>query len=280
MRDSIRGAISLIVIGTGGIAIAAANLLSAPAAGAVAQTVPYQAPRFVDGHPDVTGIWQAVGTAHWDLEAHHAQPGPPQFGALFAMPGGQSYVDGGTIPYQSWALSKKQENFAKRWTVDPEAKCYMPGLPRATYLPFPFQIVQSTDKIMMVYEFASAQRTIHMDTVAPSYPIDTWMGHSRGRWEGETLVVDVNSFNDQTWFDRAGNFHSNALHVVERYTRASPDRLDYEAIIEDPNVFTRPWTISLALYRRQEPHARLLEFKCIEFAEELLYGHLRAEPSR
>ena len=156
----------------------------------------------------------------------------------------------------------------------------MPGVPRATYMPFPFHIVQSTNKILIVYEFASAQRTIHLDEVPASYPIDTWMGHSRGRWEGDTLVVDVNSFNDQTWFDRAGNFHGNALRVVERYTPAGPDRLDYEATIEDPDVFTRPWTIRLPLYRRQEQHAQLLEFKCVEFSEELLYGHLRADPGR
>ena len=156
----------------------------------------------------------------------------------------------------------------------------MPGIPRATYMPFPFQIVQSMTKIMMVYEFAGAQRTIHLDEVTETYPIDTWMGHSRGRWEGDTLVVEVNSFNDRTWFDRAGNFHSNALLVVERFTPGGADRIDYEATIEDLNVFTRPWTIRMPLYRRQAAHMQLLEFKCVEFSEELLYGHLRAEPAR
>ena len=280
MRNPLRGLSNLIVVGTTVLAGTTALLLSEPPVGTAAQTRAYSAPRFVDGNPNLNGIWQAVGTAHWDLEAHHAQPGPPQFGALFAMPGGLSYVEGGALPYQPWAAAKKKENFDERWTSDPETKCYMPGVPRATYMPFPFQIVQSTNKIMMVYEFASAQRTIHMDEVAPTYPIDTWMGHSRGRWDGETLVVEVNSFNDQTWFDRAGNFHSDALHVVERYTPGSPDLLDYEATIDDPNVFTRPWKISLALYRRQEEQAQLLEFRCVEFSEELLYGHLRAAPSR
>ena len=262
------------------VALLAGAAVSFPSAMAPAQTPSYSAPRFYDGNPDLNGIWQAVGTAHWDLEAHHARPGPPQFGALFATPGGLSYVDGGTIPYQPWAADQKRENFEQRWTRDPEAKCYMPGVPRATYMPFPFQIVQSTNKIMMVYEFASAQRTIHMDEVAESYPVDAWMGHSRGHWDGDTLVVEANSFHDQTWFDRAGNFHSNALRVVERYTPASPDRLDYVATIEDPNVFTRSWTIRLPLYRRMAEHVQLLEFKCIEFSEDLLYGHLRAEPAR
>ena len=261
-------------------AVAIGAALSAPSAPAHAQEPAYTAPRFYDGNPDLNGIWQAVGTAHWDLEAHHARPGPPQFGALFAEPGGMSYVDGGTIPYQPWGAERKRENFEQRWTADPEARCYMPGIPRATYMPFPFQIVQSMTKIMMVYEFAGAQRTIHLDEVAETYPIDTWMGHSRGRWEGDTLVVEVNSFNDQTWFDRAGNFHSNAMVVVERFTPGGADRIDYEATIEDPNVFTRPWTIRMPLYRRQAAHMQLLEFKCVEFSEELLYGHLRAEPAR
>ncbi len=263
------------------LAAAAAGIwLSGSGVGAAAQAPAYVAPRFVDGNSDLNGIWQALGTAHWDLEAHHARPGPPQFGALFAEPGGLSYVDGGAIPYQPWAAARKRENFAQRWTLDPEARCYLPGVPRATYMPYPFHIVQSTSKILIVYEFASAQRTIHMDEVPATYPIDTWMGHSRGRWDGDTLVVEVNSFNDQTWFDRAGNFHSNALRVVERYTPAGPDRLDYAATIEDAEVFTRPWTLRLPLYRRQEAHAQLLEFKCVEFSEELLYGHLRADPAR
>jgi len=261
------------------IAACMAGVAIARAARTPAQTPVYQAPRFFDGRPNVNGIWQALGNAHWDVEAHHAQPGPPQFGALFAVPAGLSVVEGGAIPYQSWAAAKKKENYDKRWTLDPEAKCYMPGVPRATYMPFPFQIIQSTNKIMMVYEFANAQRTIHMDQVKPS-PVDTWMGHSIGRWDGDTLVVDVKQLNDQTWFDRAGNFHSDQLHVVERYTLGSPERLDYEATIEDPKVFTRPWKIRLALYRRREKDMELLEFKCVDFSEELIYGHLRAKPAR
>jgi len=131
----------------------------------------------------------------------------------------------------------------------------------------------------MTYEFASAARVIRMNTTAES-PVETWMGWSRGKWEGDTLVVDVTSFNDQTWFDRAGNFHSDALHVVERYTPISPDALRYDVTIEDPKVFTRPWKMSMPLYRRIEKNAQLLEYKCVAFVEELMYGHLRKQTNR
>ena len=228
----------------------------------------------LQGKPNLSGLWQAVNEAHWDIQAHAARPGPPQFGALFSEPGGIGVVDGNEIPYQPWAAEKKRENFAKRWELDPEAKCYMPGIPRATYMPYPFQIVQGTNKILMSYAFASASRLIHMDKVDDS-PADTWMGWSRGRWEGDTLVIDVTSFVDQTWFDRAGNFHSEVLHVIERYTPVGADVLQYEATIEDPKVFTRPWKMSMPLYRRLEKNAQLLEFQCVPFSEELLYGSLR-----
>jgi hypothetical protein len=132
---------------------------------------------------------------------------------------------------------------------------------------------------MMVYEFASAVRTVHMKDPGPA-PADSWMGWSVGRWEGNTLVVDVTSLVENTWFDRAGNFHSDALHVVERYTPIDADHLTYEATIEDPKVFTRPWKISMPLYRRVEKNAQILEFKCVEFAEEVMYGHLRKQPSK
>jgi hypothetical protein len=196
-----------------------------------------------------------------------------------AAPAGLGVVEGNEIPYQPAALKKKQENFANRWTQDTEAKCYLPGVPRATYMPFPFQIIQGTDKIMMVYEYAAAARVIHMDKV-PESPVDTWMGHSVGRWEGNTLVVEVTSFNGQQWLDRAGNFHSEALKVVERYTPMGPNAIQYEATLEDPKVYTRPWKISMPLYRRLEKNAQLLEFRCVEFSEDLLYGHLRKKPSR
>jgi len=238
-------------------------------------------PRAWDGHPDLNGIWQAIGTAHWDLQDHPARPGHPDLGAIGAMPPGQSVVVGNEIPYLPQALEQKQKNFENRLREDPELKCFMPGVPRATYLPYPFQIIQGTDKIMMVYGFADANRTIHMDKAAPEpSPIETWMGRSHGRWEGDTLVVDVEGFNGQAWFDRAGNFASNTLRVVERYTPINRYALMYEATLEDSNVFTRPWTIRMPLYRRLEEHVQILEFKCVEFAEDLIYGHLRKNPTR
>jgi hypothetical protein len=239
-----------------------------------------QAPRASDGHADLNGIWQAMNTANWDLQDHAARQGPViALGAAFSVPAGEGVVDGNDIPYQAWAAEKKKQN-AEHWlTLDPEIRCYLPGVPRATYMPHPFQIVQTRDTILIAYEFASASRIVRM-TKTEDAPIDSWMGWSRGRWEGDTLVVDVTGFNDQTWFDRAGNFHSEALHVVERYTRTGTDHLSYEATIEDPKVFTRPWKISMPLYRRQEKHAQLLEYKCVEFVEELMYDHLRKKESK
>jgi hypothetical protein len=237
-------------------------------------------PRAWDGHPDLNGVWQVMGTAHWNLEDHPPGAGLPEMGAIGAVPPGQGVVVGGEIPYLDSALEQRQRNFENRFTEDPEILCYMPGVPRATYLPYPFQIVRGTGKIMMVYGFADANRTIHMDKENPEpAPIDSWMGRSHGRWDGDTLVVDVAGFNGRSWFDRAGNYASFALRVTERYTPINANALMYEATIEDPNVFTRPWTIRMPLYRRLEDNARVLEYKCVEFAEEILYGHLRQQPS-
>ena len=174
-------------------------------------------------------------------------------------------------------MAKKKENAAQWLKLDPEVKCYLPGIPRATYMPYPFQIVQTPTHLVFAYSYANASRIVYMNTkVEPQ--IDTWMGYSSGRWDGETLVIDSNGFNDQTWFDRAGNFHSDALKVTERYTAISRDALQYEATIEDPKVFTRPWQIRMPLYRRLEQPARLLKYNCVEFAEEVIYGHLRKTP--
>jgi hypothetical protein len=243
-------------------------------AAASAQGPTARPPRTADGKPNLNGIWQALNSANVDLQAHAARAGLPQAGAIGAEPAGLGVVVGGEIPYRREALAKKQENFNNRRTADPEAKCFMPGVPRATYLPYPFQIVQSTKQIMIVYEYASSNRTIHF-TKQPESPVDTWMGQSIGRWEGDTLVVDVASQIDQTWFDRAGNYHSDALHVTERYTPTGPDTLWYEARIDDPKTFTRPWQIEMPLYRRLDKGMQLLDFRCVEFSEELLYGHLR-----
>jgi len=214
--------------------------------------------RAADGKPDLSGIWQAVTSAAWDIQDHHAQRG---------VPAGPGVVDGGEIPYQPWAAAKKRENYEHRATADPDSKCYLPGVPRLTYMPYPFQIVQAPSQVTMLYEYAHVFRNIYLDSAHPKGPIQWWMGDSRAKWEGDTLVVDVIHFTDQTWFDRSGNFHSPALHVVERYTRTSPDHLLYEATIEDPDTFSKPWTISMPLYRRQERNIRVLEYECYAYLE-------------
>jgi len=251
------------------MAAASAALLAVPAAPALTP------PRGPDGHPDLSGIWQALNTANWDLQDHSAQAGPMwQTGAIGAEPAGQGVVEGGSIPYLPAALEQKKANFANRHTSDPEAKCYMPGIPRANYMPYPFQIIQSPRGILFVYEFASANRLVDTDLHVAAVA-DSWMGTSNGHWEGDTLVVDVTGFNGLAWFDRAGDFASDQLHVVERFTRTDGNHLLYEATIEDPSVFSRPWKISMPLYRHVEKNAQLLEFKCVEFAEELLYHDYR-----
>lgn len=260
---------------TSRIAVAVLALLTAHAH-ALAQA---RAPRLPDGKPNLNGIWQAVNTANWDLETHAGAPGPPALGAIGAIPPGLGVVEGGEIPYRPEALEKKRANFAARWTADPELKCYLPGVPRATYMPYPLQIVQGANSVMIAYQYAGAARPINMAKPREA-PADAWMGWSNGRWEGDTLVIDVTGLNDQTWFDRAGNYHSDALHVTERYTLAGPNALNYEATIDDPKTFTRPWKIHMPLYRRLEKDAQLLEFKCAEFAEELLYGPLRKTPKK
>ena len=255
--------------------VALAIVLAVATVSAAQTPETYTAPRAPDGMPDLNGIWQAINTANWNIEAHSAASGPMwELGAAYAIPGGFGVVDGGTIPYQPWALEQRNENFENRMDLDPEMKCYLPGVPRAMYQPFPFQILQSTQNIMIVHEFAGAVRTIYMENQVEA-PADSWMGWSNGTWEGETLVVDTTGFNGNAWFDRAGNFHSNTLHVVERFTARSPETLTYEVTIEDPAVFTRPWTMTMPLYRRVEPNLQLTEFRCVEYSEELLYGHLR-----
>jgi hypothetical protein len=240
-----------------------------------------KATKAADGHPDLGGIWEYMGTANWDLQDHPAEPGTMwQTGAIGAVPAGQSVVEGGgEIPYLPAAAAKKKQNFENRRTLDPEAKCYLPGIPRANYMPYPFQIVQSPRGILFVYEYATANRMVNMGKPQEAGS-DTWMGTNNGHWEGDTLVVDVTGLNGLAWFDRAGDFASSKLHVVERFTRPDPYHLNYEATIEDPSVFSRPWKISLPLYKRMEKNAQLLEFKCVEFAEELLYGQFKKQPAK
>jgi hypothetical protein len=250
--------------------------------------------RTADGKPDLSGIWEALTSANWDILAHSAQPGPHStiMGAWGAGRGGLSIVEGNEIPYQPWAAAKQQENFKNRMVVkvaadpsrfengDPELQCYRPGIPRANYMPYPFQIFQTPEEILVVYEYKGALRSIHMNS-SEDAPGDTWMGWSNGRWDGDTLVVDVRGFNGHTWLDRAGNFHSDALHVVERWTPISPYHIRYEATLEDPKVYSRPWKISFPLYKHVEANAQLVEFNCVPFVEEMMYdpiGLYRPQP--
>ena len=256
------------------------------------QSSDFEPPRLPDGRPNLNGIWQAMNTAHYDLEPHIAQhamqlregprgplPAVPvlYLGAVGAVPGGLGVVEGGTIPYTPEARALRDENRANWVDRDPEVKCYMPGVPRATYMPFPFQIFQNESSTFIAYEFAGAVRDIFMEDPGPA-PVDSWMGWSYGRWEGDTLVVEVTGQLDSSWLDRAGSHHSIQMRVVERYTMISENHIQYEATIEDPEVFTRPWTISMPLYRRMEENARIMDFKCVEFVEELLFGEYRRTP--
>jgi hypothetical protein len=233
----------------------------------------------------LNGFWQALNTAHWNLEPHEAAAGPIlQLGAAYAVPPGLGVVVDGPIPYKPDALAMRTTYAANALKEDGEIKCYLPGVPRMMYMPYPVQIVQSTDFILMMSEFATAQRTINMTTSDPP-PAYTWMGWSNGRWDGDTLVIDSAGFMGSTigaldpegaiqvrFLDRAGNYHTDGLHVIERIRRTGPDHLQYEATIEDPNVYTRPWTIRMPLYRRVEPNMQLGEFKCEEFVSDLVYG--------
>jgi hypothetical protein len=266
---------------------AARQAPAAPRPAAAPAARPAAGARAEDGRPNLNGIWQAVNTANWDIEAHPAEAGPHNdiMGAWGSQPAGMGIVEGGTIPYKPEALKKKQDNFKNRMLVkvtndphrfdtgDPELQCFRPGVPRANYMPFPFQIFQNRDQILMVYEYKGAMRTVFMDKHQDA-PVDSWMGWSNGRWEGDTLVIDVTGFNGHQWLDRAGNFLSDTAHVVERWTPRGRDHMMYEATIEDPATFTRPWKISFPVYRRLEPNIQLLEFNCVPFVEEMMYTPL------
>lgn len=259
------------------VAVTATMLTAIP--GAIdAQTSPEQ----INGHPNLNGVWQAANTAYWNLEAHSATALEDfwELGSLGSVPAGQSVVVGGTIPYLPEALAKRDENRAGWPKSDPEAACYLPGIPRATYLPHPFQIVQGDGDILFAYAFANANRAVHFEDVRTldEVPVDLWMGWSNGSWDGDTLVVTTIANDDRTWLDRAGNYHSNQLTVTERFTPLNADQIQYEATLDDPVVFSRPWTIAMPLYRRVEPDVELLEYKCVEFSEHLLYNEFLKEP--
>jgi hypothetical protein len=268
-----------LVVMTAG-AVACAFVAMIPASGQ-AQAPAYKAPRTKDGQPNLNGIWQAMTTAEWDLRAHAASQGPVlSLGAQFSVPPGPGVIEGdGQIPYLPAAAEQQKKNFADRLNLDPEVKCYMGGVPRSVYMPYPFQIIQSPSTIMIAYEYAGGVRSINMGKPTEA-PADSWMGWSNGHWEGETLVVTVTDQIDKTWLDRAGDFHSNAMKVTERYTPRSADTMMYEATIEDAKTFSRPWKISLPLYRHVEKNAQLMEYKCPEFAEDVLYGKYRKQPTK
>lgn len=264
-------------------AVAAAALMALGSGSASAQD------RIGDA-PNINGIWQVMNTANWNLEPHSAGPNPVAdrlLGAIGAIPAGLGVVDGGEIPYLPEARERLERNRANVIKNDPEAACYLPGIPRATYMPYPFQIIQGNDDdILIAYQYASANRVIHMEEVGIP-PIDTWMGTSYGQWDGDTLVVTTLALGPGlvklpggemeegvTWLDRAGNYLTNHATVIERFTPRGPNHMDYEATIEDPTVYSRPWTIRMPLYRNVDANAQLLEFKCVPFSEQLLYGDL------
>ncbi len=234
--------------------IAAAALIAIAPAAAAGQSLP----RTSDGKPELSGIWQAVNTAAWNILPHAAEAG---------VPGGLGVVEGNEIPYTPSAAAKQRDNYTNRAKLDPETQCYLPGVPRATYMGLPFQIVQTPAQITVLYEYDHTVRNVFMNSPHPRGPIQFWMGDSRGTWDGDTLVVDVVHFNDQTWFDRAGNHHSEALHVIERYTLIDRDHINYEATIEDPRTFTRQWKMSMPLYRRVDRSMQLLDYECVAFNE-------------
>ena len=218
----------------------------------------YKASRTQDGQPDLQGIWQAVNTAVWNIQDHPAGLG---------VPAGQGIVEGNEIPYLPLALARRQENYRTRFEADPEAKCFMVGTPRINYMPHPFEIVQTANQVTILYEYVHTSRHIYLNSKHPEGKIQWFMGDSRGRWDGDSLVVDVTHFTDQNWLDRSGNFHSDTMHLVERWTRTSPEHIWYEATIEDPAVFARPFKIRFPLYRRIEPTVQLLEYECHTYLE-------------
>ncbi|HKJ72586.1 MAG TPA: hypothetical protein VKA19_00590 [Alphaproteobacteria bacterium] len=258
-----------------GTALAMAMVAAVSVTPSALQAKDMKQPATIGGHPNLNGIWEVMNGADWNLEAHSATQLKDfwRLGAFGAIPAGQSVVEGGTIPYKPGAMKKREENEAGWPKSDPEANCYLPGIPRATYMPYPFQIIQGTGNILMVYAYASANREINMNKVREPQ-IDTWMGISNGHWDGDTLVVTTTGFNDKTWLDRAGNYHSPAMKVTERFKLMDKTHIEYTATVEDPNVFTKPWTIKMPLYKHVEKNAELLDFKCVPFTEKLIYGDL------
>ena len=253
------------------------GLLLTASAGAQQHSRSEDAPRLTSGKPDLSGVWQALTTANWNVLTHGASAGPPEYGTLLTTPPGYGIVDGDLIPYLPAAAEQQRRNYEGRFSEDPELKCYLPGVPRANYMPYPLQIFHSDNRLLIAYQFAGAARIVNLGPPKPS-AIDSWMGVSNGRWDGDTLVVDVSGFNGMAWLDRAGNHSSAALKVVERYTLAGPNAIDYSATLEDPQTFSRPWTMRFRHVRNPNPEQHLMEFKCVPFTEQLLYGQFYKKP--
>lgn len=239
------------------VVVVAASLGTQPASTQAPAPGPSAVPRTADGKPDFSGVWQVLAAASWNIEDHHAEKG---------VPGGQGVVEG-EIPYLPAALAKRNENYRTRATADPAAKCYLPGVPRIMYMPFPFHIFQTPNHIAMTFEYVHTVRNLYIDSPHLEGPLEFWMGDSRAKWDGDTLVVDVVHFNADTWFDAAGNHHSEELHLVERYSFIDRDHINYEVTVEDPKVFSRPWKMRLPLYRRIEPNVQILDYECAAFDE-------------
>ena len=237
---------------------------------------PVQRPATIAGHPNLSGVWQAINSAYWNLETHPAQA-IDQFwglGAIAAIPAGKSVIKGGgTIPYLPAALEQRNKNREAWPEADPEAKCYMLGVPRSIYTNMPFQFFQSNGDYFISQPFAATNRVIYMGKIE-ELPVESWMGQSKGKWEGNTLVVVTRDQNEKSWLDRAGNFHSDDLVVTERFTPIDANHMRYEATLEDPKIYSRPWTIEMPLYRLIEDNAQILEHKCVTFADRLLYSDL------
>ena len=261
----------------------AAIALVAPS-GALAADTAHHSPKaggassaLLGGKPNLNGIWQVLNTADSNLEAHDAAQAPAaaeKLGALGAIPPGLGVVEGGKIPYLPAALEQREKNRKSAPMADPEAACYLPGIPRATYINHPFQIIQAANGDMLIaYEYAAANRTVHMQKVEVP-PIDTWMGTSYGSWEGNTLKVVTLAQNGMTWLDQVGDYLSPDATVTERFTIKDHDHINYEVTIEDPTTYAKPWKISMPLYRRVEPRAEILDFRCVPFADLLIYGDL------
>jgi hypothetical protein len=272
---------------TDGVKATATASTAAPAAA-------WKAKRGPDGvHPDLNGVWQVLNTANYNIEAHPAQsalqlrPGPyvpvpaagvVALGAVGAVPAGIGIVQGdGKIPYTADALALRDENRAAAVDLDPEVKCYLPGIPRANYMDKPFQIFHSDKAVFFAYEYAGAVRNVFLDDPGEA-PVDSWMGQSYGKWDGDTFVIEVTGLLPDTWLDRSGNLHGSTTKVTERWTPTSDYTMRYEATIEDEEVYTKPWKIAFNLYKKVGEDAQLQQFKCVEFVEELMYGHLRKNP--